>query len=166
MKKVFVATIFHDPPKTMQRWFHTELEAIKWLDNRTGVIYPAELIEPDMPVFKGLSEGAQMIAAERSRQITEEGYDAEHDDEHSDGALAWAAVCYAAPRQVYTVEQYGQYAQQTIYRDPWPFDQEFDKRTAIDTINMLPEHRVRMLAKAGALIAAEIDRLLRMEKEK
>lgn len=33
------------------------------------------------------------IAAERQRQIDAEGFDAAHDDEHTDGELANAAAC-------------------------------------------------------------------------
>ncbi len=39
--------------------------------------------------------GAEMIAAERERQVSEEGWTAEHDDEHIMGELAAGAACYA-----------------------------------------------------------------------
>lgn len=83
------------------------------------------------------------IAAERQRQIDAEGWTPEHDDEHTDGALAKAAACYAAPR---------------MHADPriatpigWPGDWDFKW--------WRPTDRRRDLVKAGALIVAEIERL-------
>jgi hypothetical protein len=89
-------------------------------------------------------DGAALIAAERQRQIQYEGYTSEHDRQ---GAVTWAAVCYAAPEPVYRkdVRQGG-----VCFWEPWP-PQWW--RTEGD--------RVSQLVKAGALIAAEIDRLNR-----
>lgn len=98
--------------------------------------------------------GAELIVAERVRQIQEEGWTPEHDDEHGEGQIAWAAVCYAAPEQVYTVTLGAD--GNPHYMDPWPWNREWDKRGKVD--------RVRDLVKAGALIAAEIDRILRAQE--
>ena len=38
--------------------------------------------------------GIQLILEERNRQIAQEGYSFEHDDEHTRGELAAAASCY------------------------------------------------------------------------
>jgi hypothetical protein len=93
-----------------------------------------------------VSDGVQRIAAERQRQVEREGWTPEHDDEHVAGEMAWAAVCYTAPYPV---------RHETSGRDPWPWEPKWDKRG---------EHnRIRQLEIAGALIAAEIDRLLRAE---
>lgn len=93
------------------------------------------------PMVKQLS-GADMIAYERRRQVKQEGWDSTHDDmEHTEGELAAAACCYAAPWPIF-----GEY-------DPWPWDKESDKRNK--------HSRIRLLVIAGALIAAEIDRLKR-----
>lgn len=87
--------------------------------------------------------GAELIAVERERQITTEGWTSTHDDMHTVGQLSLAAASYAIPPD---------------HRNPddapvlWPWDIEWWKPT---------ENRVRELAKAGALIAAEIDRLQR-----
>ena len=43
--------------------------------------------------------GVELIAAERKRQKSKEGYDAARDDEHHDEELAKAAVCYIAHAQ-------------------------------------------------------------------
>lgn len=42
-----------------------------------------------------LTPAARDVLAERQRQISAEGYDPDHDDEHSDGSLSIAAACYA-----------------------------------------------------------------------
>lgn len=86
--------------------------------------------------------GVNLIRAERQRQIDVEGWTPAHDAEHRDDALAHAAACYLLathPRtNVYTM---------TL----WPWNTTWWKPS--------PEDRVRELVKAGALIAAEIDRL-------
>ncbi len=92
--------------------------------------------------------GWELIAAERNRQVGREGWTAEHDDEHTNGELAQSAACYAwpPPRPLWVKQE-------------WPWARKWWK----------PEHgsakdgpdRIRTLVKAGALIAAEIDRLQR-----
>lgn len=90
------------------------------------------------------SNGAEMIAAERQRQVEVEGWTPEHDALHGDGQLVDAARCYLiAPRFKNGPPHY------------WPWHLRYWKPT--------PEDRVRELVKAGALIAAEIDRLSPVE---
>ena len=99
--------------------------------------------------------GVELIAAERQRQIDAEGWTPEHDAEHAGEGLALAACCYALPPQmrkhkhVHGPEDYirPSVAVPTL----WPWEGEAWKPSAGD--------RVRELVKAGALIAAEIDRL-------
>jgi len=106
--------------------------------------------------------GAERIVQERQRQIAKEGWSEAHDDEHGDASLAWAAVCYAAPAEVFVrrpLDEGGEYI------DAWPesWDTTWDKRpapTSRESVNAA--RRIRALEKAGALIAAEIDRLLRL----
>lgn len=90
--------------------------------------------------------GAEMIAMERRRQVEEESYAPEADALYwHDGALARAAVCYALPegdRWTHGVNAIPAY---------WPWGARFWKPT--------PGNRIRELVKAGALLAAEIDRL-------
>ena len=104
------------------------------------------------------SDGAGMIARERQRQKAEEGWTAEHDDKHTRRELALAACAYALP---------GPYnfngeviTPQRIYDLTW-WDQKWFKRS--DKNDMRPENMIPNLVKAGALIAAEIDRLKRKE---
>lgn len=91
--------------------------------------------------------GVEMIAAERTRQIEVEGF---IDDVTNcpDGELVIAAMCYAAPESTYGPLRFFKSA----YRPAmWPWLKRDWKPT--------PDDRIRELVKAGALIAAEIDRL-------
>lgn len=117
--------------------------------------------------------GAKLIAKERRRQIEEEGWTAEHDAEHGPGDLALAAVCYASPVKIYTRSQYARGFQM---EDPFPWECKWDKRFDYgerreNPGNVLPDpdtytsaERIDLLVKAGALIAAEIDRLQAVNK--
>lgn len=40
-----------------------------------------------------IKSGIDLIAAERQRQIEEEGWTPDHDDQHTNGELALAAAC-------------------------------------------------------------------------
>ena len=71
--------------------------------------------------------GVERIAAERKRQIEEEGWADAHD-------------------------------RRDLLEVLWPWDLKYWKPS--------PDNRIRKLEKAGALIAAEIDILLRLEEEK
>ena len=101
-------------------------------------------------------KGIERIAAERKRQIEDEGFDEEHDSQHEYSELAWAAACYAAPEPIFCL---GSDPGPTyIFEDAWPpeWENKWDKRDKHD--------RIRQLEIAGALIAAEIDRLLLINK--
>jgi hypothetical protein len=100
--------------------------------------------------------GAELIAAERRRQIEVEGWTPEHDREHRPDELAQAAACYALPVPFRRLDLRGTSWQ--LLRHLWPWASDWWKPT--------PHNRVRELVKAGALIAAEIDyRLARGEVE-
>jgi len=95
----------------------------------------------------------KLIAAERRRQIEEEGWTAKHDESHPDMALAAAGACYAIDlvAHIEARENWKRGIQEAV-KNIWPFDfDEWFKPTREDPI--------RQLVKAGALIAAEIDRL-------
>lgn len=96
--------------------------------------------------------GVKLIAAERRRQRSRkeggEFYSLAHDDEHDKGEIARAAAVYAMPpdfraRNLDTVA--------ALTPSGWYL--KLDKGD-----------RIRELVKAGALIAAEIDRLQRAEQ--
>lgn len=80
------------------------------------------------------SSGAILdVAAERQRQITGEGWSAEHDDQHTRGELVGAAICYAR----------GWIAAEWLWSLAW----------------WKPKNRRYDLVRAAALLIAEIDRL-------
>jgi hypothetical protein len=87
-----------------------------------------------------MSTGIGAISQERWRQVFEEGWSHDHDDRHLNGELAVAAGCYAfttvIPSKGLPVM--------------WPFDAAWWKPS---------KDRRANLVKAGALIAAEIERL-------
>lgn len=95
--------------------------------------------------------GIELIAAERKRQIEQEGWTPEHDDGHFDGELAQAAACYALPKQT----RNGYLLNRMVWEFFWPWDSEWWKPATNS------RGRIKELTKAGALIAAEIDRLQR-----
>jgi hypothetical protein len=114
-------------------------------------------------------DGAGRIAVERRRQIDVEGYGDAHDDKHDDGSLAMAAACYAASAGKHVIYRHVIGALSQTFVDPWPWDRSCDKRpfTVMDTLKKMTEtERLDLLVKAGALIAAEIDRLLRKRSKK
>ena len=101
----------------------------------------------------GLARAIVDVAMERQRQVDVEGYSAEHDDQHSDGALARAAACYASlagtRKRELLVE--GPYSPGSAFTS-WPWESVWWKPTT-------PR---RDLVKAAALIVAEIERLDRL----
>ena len=82
--------------------------------------------------------GCELIAQERERQIAKEGWTPEHDAQHDMGQLVDAARCYC-----------GAFHANATMSSAWPWDAEWWK----------PKDRIRNLVRAGALIAAEIDRI-------
>ena len=86
-----------------------------------------------------LTAAATDVLAERQRQISAEGWNPEHDDEHVEGQLSDAAACYA----LFATDQ----------RKPvpahWPWSDNWWKQSG----------QRRDLVKAGALILAEIERI-------
>lgn len=102
-----------------------------------------------------MKSGIELIGEERARQITKEGYGAEHDTRHNDDELAMAAVAYALPDSIDKTDLSSalKYLDVTLQREIfWPWDHSFFKPSPYND-------RIRELVKAGALIAAEIDRL-------
>ena len=97
--------------------------------------------------------GADEILQERYRQIDVEGWTAEHDDQHDRGELAAAARAYLFAVLCRLCDEATAEEMQTIPND-WPakWSREWWKPSS---------DPIRNLVKAGALIAAEIDRLRR-----
>jgi hypothetical protein len=117
--------------------------------------------------------GIQLITTERLRQIEVEGWTDEHDDEHERGELASAAVCYASPFQPFVLD-HRTHPDEYKFIDAYPpsWDKQWDKRLysnagygdIVENQDLPTDERIRNLVKAGALIAAEIDRLQRINK--
>jgi hypothetical protein len=106
------------------------------------LLYHFDRIDSELRDLHGTpATGAGLIVLERQRQIEAEGWTADHDAQHIGEELAFAAICYALP-QDYKTDGVHSF---------WPWDQELWKPS--------PDDRIRELTKAGALIAAEIDRL-------
>lgn len=102
--------------------------------------------------------GAELIAAERERQVRQEGYDSARDDNYtnSDGPeLIRAALCYMSMAGLAWEDR--ELARPEPMEGMWPWAAHFWKPGLNDT----NASRIRELTKAGALIAAEIDRLQR-----
>ena len=96
-----------------------------------------------------MKTGVELIAEERKRQIEVEGWTLEHDKMHQIDQLALVACCYAMPERIRSWFNW-----LPIWPIEWSIKQWW-KPT--------PDDRVRELVKAGALIAAEIDRLQRFK---
>jgi hypothetical protein len=86
--------------------------------------------------------GLELIAAERQRQILKKGFSAERDDTYVSEELVYAAMHYAEPSGA-------------LDQPLWPAS--WGSCAAKDDAD-----RIAHLMKAGALIAAEIDRLQRV----
>lgn len=117
------------------------------------------------------SDGAKLIAQERHRQIHAKGYDEANDDVYLNGELALAAIAYASPVPVFVATKGEPLAARLKdledLEDPWPWPAATDKRKHVrvngvqqprDPRSLTDKECIRFLVKAGALIAAEIDR--------
>lgn len=101
-----------------------------------------------------MKTGIELIAAERERQVSAKGWTAEHDAAHDLGQMAGAGACYAlnacgfANSHLLNAERHGITHKVRV----WPWAEHWWK----------PKDPIRDLVRAGALIAAEIDRLQRL----
>lgn len=91
--------------------------------------------------------GVEMIREERNQQIKERIFPAAEDYAYADGMLAMTASYFA---------MLPEYRSKELDLLGWPWDDESCK--------LIYNNRIRELQKAGALIAAEIDRLQRKEQ--
>lgn len=106
--------------------------------NRNTILSDKTISAKDIEPIKG--EGISMIAKERNRQIEQKGYDSTHDFEHEPYNFVYAAQAYL-----------------TRDEDLWPWESKYFKPST---------DMIRNLEKAGALIAAAIDRILLDEETK
>ena len=109
--------------------------------------------------------GAELIAAERQRQIDKEGWKPEHDDQHRGREMARAAAAYLGHYIAHSWmidNELGLYTSLETYTsevppDEWPEEWE--------TPGWKPKGKIEDLTRAAALIAAEIDRLQRLQPD-
>jgi hypothetical protein len=125
-------------------------------------------LDPDAPpaeptVSPVLSRALRDIAAERRRQIEDEGFNAAHDDKYIDGELSRAAACYALATSANNATRHtlaafarfgGGYPGDGVifFRRAWPWLEQWWK----------PRTRREDLVRAGALIVADIERIDRL----
>lgn len=91
-------------------------------------------------------DGVGRIAQERQRQRFEEGWTPEHDAEHDKGEMIAAAIAYA----MHAEHGLRPRRNSSFWMAWWPWGQRWWK----------PKDPMTDLIRAGALIAAEIDRLI------
>lgn len=94
--------------------------------------------------------GIELIAEERQRQIEKEGFSIRKDKRYKASELVLAAMGYL------NAEFMRKKINDLVF---WPSNWSFD------WYKPTPENRIRELQKAGALIAAEIDRLQALENK-
>lgn len=128
---------------------HLQQMAPHQKDRQSATLLRAALERLRAPTHPAAADagGAGLIAGERRRQVEVEGWTPAHDDEHANGELLLAANCYV--QFAYDVED--GHALPDV-PNGWPWDASWWKPSG---------DPARNLVKAGALIAAEIDRLLR-----
>ena len=102
-----------------------------------------------------MKRGIDLIAEERQRQIDVEGYSEQHDSQHYTSELIYAAIAYVESAKVgvncaemSNTNQHEIMRRKTEMGRYYPFGWTFK-----------PSTDIRDLVKAGALIAAAIDRL-------
>lgn len=106
-----------------------------------------------------MKTGVELIAEERKRQIESEGYSIKHDLEHDVRDFIYAAITYERSANLsllserFKPDDNWHNTNEPFYRNEvkcgWPWDEKSFK----------PTTPLRDLVKAGALIAAAIDRL-------
>lgn len=109
----------------------------------------------DLPTMKGLTQRGQIVAqliSARERQLAK-GYDSEHDDQHRDGSMAYAAGAYLTAGSAYLLPLDLKEVALNAAEEWWPWEPEQWRPadTAIGNID-----------KAIALLLAERERMERL----
>ena len=109
-----------------------------------------------------VKSGVELIADERETHVVK-GFDAKHDDAHGVGELCVVAALLATWEKLYEVQDS---ANGLHFVDPWPWT-DYDPRPYNGNViqhnrSLSHAERIKQLAVAGSLIAAEIDILQRI----
>ncbi len=115
----------------------------RWERRTEEIREQAERVTQRVQALVDNPPGAWRIVRERARQITDLGHDEAHDATHTSQELLRAAQAY-----IFAAQRVDHLADIT-----WPWDKKTFSRNRIDN-----------LIKAGALIAAEIDRLAALQE--
>lgn len=103
-----------------------------------------------------MKTGIELISEERQRQIEVEGYSVQHDSQHNASEFIYAAIAYTEAAKVgVNCQEIGNTNENEIMIRKWDMGLYFPWGQT----NFKPSTNVRDLVKAGALIAAAIDRL-------
>lgn len=103
-----------------------------------------------------MKTGIELIAEERQRQIDVEGYSAQHDSQHKVSEFVYAAIAYVESAKVgVNCQEIGN----TNKNEVLIRKREMGLHFPWGQTNFKPTTNIRDLVKAGALIAAAIDRL-------
>lgn len=131
--------ISSDPLRIISEYFRSDGTLIARVDP------VSDMVEKEANRVGNISTGNGVagIARERVRQVVDEWFGAVHDSAHTDGELALAAAAYALMSR----DSYSE-----IAFSIWPFEAMWLKTEK--------HSRIKKLVIAGALIAAEIDRIV------
>lgn len=133
---------------------YLELSQIATAKTEKEIILEADIQRAEERYLNlGATEGVSRIASERKRQIERHGYSAEHDHLHSKEEFYNAAGCYWHAYNL-AVDGFTEMDCMPFDKHPaftwWPFDWDSFKPSF--------DNPIRNLEKAGALMAALIDR--------
>lgn len=114
-----------------------------------------------------MKTGIELIAEERQEQIKKHNRSADHDDKHNTGELANAAAICASTFKIYHKHEYANNIHfDALTMKGWELPLNWNGNVLLDNcenplLNSSYKIRIHQLKVAGALIAAEIDRLQR-----
>ena len=105
-----------------------------------------------------MSRALDDISTERERQRTKWGD--KHDDDHEDGSMAVAAICYIENEPIYVRRES---ANRVTFQDPWPWSGGDPRCRPPSGFTNVPTYGFRdyrwSLVQAAALLVAEIERI-------
>ena len=112
-----------------------------------------------------MKTGIELITIERMEQIGKHGWTLGHDKKHDDGSLIRAAISCAADTVVYEKDRYANAIQFTVVKEnKWQLPLKYNGNVLLNNCEASEEERIHQLKVAGALIAAEIDRIQAIEQ--